>query len=75
MQKDFFNAQSKGGPPSTVTMTSIGKISGLNKPEELSVPGDRITVEDTASAHSGYKDLDLQKSASKVQQYLENQKS
>lgn len=33
MQKDFFTGGAKGGPPSSITMTSIGKTSNVMKRE------------------------------------------
>ena len=45
MQKDFFAGGSGGGPPSSITMTSVGRMSGMRRDvshtEEMTVAGDK----------------------------------
>lgn len=76
MQKDFFTGGAKGGPPSSITMTSIGKTSGIMKREvshtdEMVQYGGEKT-DDVMSTTSGMRDKDLKDAANKVQQYLDN---
>ena len=78
MQKDFFTGGAKGGPPSSITMTSIGKTSNVMKREVshmdefLQLGGERPQVADDAmSSTSGMREKDLKDSANKVQQFLE----
>lgn len=71
MQKDFFKGGSGGGPPSSITMTSVGRLSGMKRDvshaEEMTVAG----ADDAISSTSGFQEKHLKESASKVQQYLE----
>lgn len=73
MQKDFFKGGSGGGPPSSITMTSVGRLSGMKRDvsaaEEMTVAG---ATDDVISTTSGLQERQLKESANKVQQYLEN---
>ena len=74
MQKDFFTGGAGGGPPSSITMTSVGRMSGMKRDvshtEEMTVAGDRAN-DDIISTTSGMRDRDIKESTSKVQSYLE----
>lgn len=78
MQKDFFTGGAKGGPPSSLTMTSIGKTSGIMK-REVSHAEDVLAYpqhnDDVLSSTSGIRDKDFKDSTNKVQQYLETNHS
>ena len=67
MQKDFFTGGRGGGPPSSVTMTSVAAPIGSAKPEDnqtgISVRG---VDDDVMSQMSGRRDTELRESASKV---------
>ena len=73
MQKDFFRGGLGGGPPSSITMTSLGRQSGMRRDvsqaEEMTVAGDR--PDDVMSTTSGMRDRELAASTNKVQQFLE----
>jgi len=65
MQKDFF-AGSAGGPPSSITMTSVGRMSGMRR--DVSHAEDNMTAADDAiSTASGMmQEREIKESASKV---------
>ena len=73
MQKDFFTGGTGGGPPSSITMTSVGRMSGMKRDvshtEEMTVAGG--PNDDVISTTSGMRDKDIKESTSKVQSYLE----
>ena len=77
MQKDFFTGGVKGTAPSSITMTSIGKTSGVMKrevshAEEVAGFGEKREVpDDVMSNTSGVREKELKDAANKVQQFLE----
>ena len=77
MQKDFFSSGGKGGgPPSSITMTSIGKTSGIMKrevshTEDVTGQGERQLPDDVMSSTSGMREKELKDAATKVQQFLD----
>ena len=78
MQKDFFGAGSAGGPPSSITMTSVGRMSGMKR--DISINDDAMNNsaekdknDDAVSSTSAAKrDREIQQSTTKVQQFLDN---
>lgn len=65
MQKDFF-AGSAGGPPSSITMTSVGRMSGMKR--DVSHAEDIMTAADDAiSTTSGLmREREIKEASSKV---------
>ena len=76
MQKDFFGAGSAGGPPSSITMTSVGRMSGMKR--DISINDDAMGSAEkdknddaVSSTSAAVRDREIQQSTNKVQQFLD----
>lgn len=67
MQKDFFQT-SVGGPPSSITMTSVGgRMSGMKRDVSHTEDNTTVVADDAVSTTSGVmREKEIKDSASKV---------